>query len=94
MGATLIDSLDTLWLMGLRREFARARTWVAAELDFDRCSQLSALPMALVRLERVRAVGQAGQPSAALLLLGRRSCRVCFILSCYHSFLPHPCFQM
>ena len=42
MGATLIDSLDTLWLMGMRREFARARGWVAAELDPNRCVSLSA----------------------------------------------------
>ena len=42
VGATLIDSLDTLWLMGMRREFARARGWVAAELDTNRCAWLSA----------------------------------------------------
>ena len=43
MGATLIDSLDTLWLMDMRREFSRARGWVAAELDTNRCVWLSAL---------------------------------------------------
>ena len=42
LGATLVDSLDTLWLMGLKKEFARARDWVVAEsggLSFDKdCS--------------------------------------------------------
>ena len=34
-GATIVDSLDTLWLMGLEDEFARARDWVAEHLEFD-----------------------------------------------------------
>lgn len=38
LGATIVDSLDTLWLMNLRQEFARARSWVATELRFDRCA--------------------------------------------------------
>ncbi|KAJ1788810.1 hypothetical protein LPJ59_005470, partial [Coemansia sp. RSA 2399] len=32
-GATLVDALDTLWIMGLKDEFARARDFVA-KLDF------------------------------------------------------------
>lgn len=28
MGTTLVDSLDTLWLMGLRNEFYEGRDWV------------------------------------------------------------------
>lgn len=32
LGTTLIDSLDTLWLMGLEEEFAEARQWVAEKL--------------------------------------------------------------
>jgi mannosyl-oligosaccharide alpha-1,2-mannosidase len=35
-GATLIDALDTLWIMGMRREFGRARDWVADKLDLTR----------------------------------------------------------
>jgi hypothetical protein len=31
LGLTLVDSLDTLWLMGLNDEFDEAREWVAAE---------------------------------------------------------------
>ncbi|XP_066952404.1 mannosyl-oligosaccharide alpha-1,2-mannosidase IA-like [Macrobrachium rosenbergii] len=36
MGATLIDSLDTLFIMGLMEEFNEAKKWVEKELDFDR----------------------------------------------------------
>ena len=38
LGATIVDSLDTLWLMDLRQEFARARSWVATEFSFTRCA--------------------------------------------------------
>lgn len=34
MGLTIIDSLDTLWLMGMRDEFDEAREWVAKNLQF------------------------------------------------------------
>ena len=34
MGLTIIDSLDTMWLMGLIGEFRKAREWVAHHLDF------------------------------------------------------------
>ncbi|KAJ9162763.1 hypothetical protein P3X46_022512 [Hevea brasiliensis] len=36
LGATLIDSLDTLFIMGLHEEFQRAREWVANSLDFNK----------------------------------------------------------
>ncbi len=35
MGLTLVDSLDTMWLMGLEPEFNKARDWVAHSLNFD-----------------------------------------------------------
>lgn len=28
MGVTLVDSLDTLWIMGLKKEFEEAKQWV------------------------------------------------------------------
>ena len=49
VGATLIDTLDTLWLMGMRREFARARDWVADELNPNRCVGLNALLLNHIR---------------------------------------------
>jgi mannosyl-oligosaccharide alpha-1,2-mannosidase len=36
LGATLIDSLDTLFIMGLDEQFQRAREWVANSLDFNK----------------------------------------------------------
>ncbi|XP_006652783.1 mannosyl-oligosaccharide 1,2-alpha-mannosidase MNS1-like [Oryza brachyantha] len=36
LGATLVDSLDTLYIMGLKDEFQRARDWVAESLSFDK----------------------------------------------------------
>ena len=33
LGLTLVDSLDTLWLMGLEKEFKEARDWVESSLD-------------------------------------------------------------
>ncbi|KAJ0249058.1 Mannosyl-oligosaccharide 1,2-alpha-mannosidase MNS2 [Hirschfeldia incana] len=36
LGATIIDSLDTLYIMGLDKQFQKAREWVATSLDFDK----------------------------------------------------------
>ena len=33
MGATIIDSLDTLWIMGMKDEFYKARDWVRDTFD-------------------------------------------------------------
>jgi Glycosyl hydrolase family 47 len=38
---TLVDSLDTLWLMGMKKEFEEAREWVATKLDFNKHSSVS-----------------------------------------------------
>ncbi|XP_051519774.1 endoplasmic reticulum mannosyl-oligosaccharide 1,2-alpha-mannosidase-like [Myxocyprinus asiaticus] len=36
LGLTLIDALDTMWILGLKEEFAEARKWVAKELSFNK----------------------------------------------------------
>lgn len=36
LGATLVDTLDTLWLMGLKEEFQKARDWIVNELNFNK----------------------------------------------------------
>ncbi|XP_077222261.1 mannosyl-oligosaccharide 1,2-alpha-mannosidase MNS1-like [Tasmannia lanceolata] len=36
LGATIVDSLDTLYIMGLHEEFQKARAWVASSLDFNK----------------------------------------------------------
>jgi mannosyl-oligosaccharide alpha-1,2-mannosidase len=41
LGVTLVDSLDTLWLMGLKDEFWRARDWVRDSLHFGRTGSVS-----------------------------------------------------
>jgi mannosyl-oligosaccharide alpha-1,2-mannosidase len=41
MGNTLVDSLDTLWLMGLKEEFYHARDWVRDSLRYDYSGMVS-----------------------------------------------------
>ena len=41
LGATLVDCLDNLWIMGMKDEFYEARAWVAQHLHFDRASGIS-----------------------------------------------------
>ncbi|CAK9795535.1 Mannosyl-oligosaccharide 1,2-alpha-mannosidase IB, partial [Anthophora quadrimaculata] len=40
MGATIVDGLDTLYIMGLHDEFKQGRDWIAENLDFDIVSTL------------------------------------------------------
>lgn len=35
-GATIVDSLDTLYIMEMYDEFRKGRDWVAENLDFDK----------------------------------------------------------
>ncbi|CAG9863645.1 unnamed protein product [Phyllotreta striolata] len=35
LGATILDGLDTLYIMGMKEEFKQARDWVANELDIN-----------------------------------------------------------
>ncbi|KAK7933255.1 hypothetical protein WMY93_004151 [Mugilogobius chulae] len=36
LGLTLIDALDTMWIMGLKTEFEEAKAWVETELSFNK----------------------------------------------------------
>ncbi|KAJ7571681.1 hypothetical protein O6H91_01G172400 [Diphasiastrum complanatum] len=36
LGATIVDSLDTLYIMGLHEQFTKAKQWVATSLDFNK----------------------------------------------------------
>ena len=40
MGATIVDGLDTLYIMGLEDEFKAGRDWVATQLSFAGVSRL------------------------------------------------------
>jgi mannosyl-oligosaccharide alpha-1,2-mannosidase len=35
LGASIIDAMDTLWIMGLKDEFTRARDWIESNLSLD-----------------------------------------------------------
>ncbi|KAK6024697.1 glycosyl hydrolase family 47, partial [Ostertagia ostertagi] len=39
MGATIVDAIDTLWIMGLKEEYEEARSWVKHSLDFKRTAK-------------------------------------------------------
>jgi len=41
MGTTLVDALDTLWLMGMKDEFWEARDWVRDHLSHDKVGDVS-----------------------------------------------------
>jgi len=34
-GATIIDAIDTLYIMDLKKEYEEARYWIAERLDFE-----------------------------------------------------------
>ena len=36
MGATIVDALDTLYIMGMRSEFEEGRRWIADHLDVNK----------------------------------------------------------
>lgn len=35
LGATILDGLDTLYIMGLKEEFKQARDWLANEFEIE-----------------------------------------------------------
>ena len=41
IGYTVVDSLDTMLLMGLDDDYQRARKWVEEKLDFDRDAEFN-----------------------------------------------------
>ncbi|XP_072816659.1 endoplasmic reticulum mannosyl-oligosaccharide 1,2-alpha-mannosidase isoform X1 [Vicugna pacos] len=36
LGLTLIDALDTMWILGLKKEFEEAKKWVSKKLEFQK----------------------------------------------------------
>lgn len=45
IGATIVDSLDTLYIMGMREEFKEAREWISTKFTLDNvvCCDLNSL---------------------------------------------------
>lgn len=41
LGATIVDAIDTLYIMGMSEEYQAARNWIESELDFDKNIELS-----------------------------------------------------
>ena len=41
IGYTVVDSIDTILLMGLDAEYLRARSWIEHKLSFDRDAPFS-----------------------------------------------------
>ena len=41
LGITIVDSLDTMWVMGLSKEFKQARDWVAHKLNLAQNREVS-----------------------------------------------------
>jgi mannosyl-oligosaccharide alpha-1,2-mannosidase len=35
MGMSMLDALDTMWIMGMKEEFAEAQQWLSTNIDFD-----------------------------------------------------------
>lgn len=49
MGATIVDALDTLYIMGLHDEFRDGQKWIKDNLDF---SVVSIQPITSMTMER------------------------------------------
>lgn len=47
---TLVDSLDTLWLMGMETEFADAKEWVQNSLNFEKHASISVFEITIREL--------------------------------------------
>jgi mannosyl-oligosaccharide alpha-1,2-mannosidase len=41
MGATIVDAMDTLYIMGFEDEFKKGRDWIASNLSFDKVGCLT-----------------------------------------------------
>jgi hypothetical protein len=50
IGYTVIDSIDTMQIMGLEEEYARARDWVATKLSFDRDDNFNTFEVFIIPL--------------------------------------------
>ena len=48
MGATVVDALDTLYIMGFTEEYKKARDWIALSLDFNVVSTSKFQPLQFI----------------------------------------------
>lgn len=52
IGYTVVDSIDTMLIMGLQDEYQRARKWVQNHLSFDRDADFSTFEVRVVTNRR------------------------------------------
>lgn len=65
MGVTLVDSLDTLWIMGMKTEFEEAKEWVRKELTFSHADTVSMFETTIRELGGlIAAYDLSGTPSS------------------------------
>jgi len=48
IGYTVVDSLDTMLMMGLHDEYSRARDWVDKKLDFNRDANFNTFEVSFI----------------------------------------------
>ena len=87
MGTTLVDSLDTLWLMGMREEFEEARDWVRDKLSFDKPAQVSVFETCIRSLGGLNAAYDLSGDEAFLVSLHYQS----ISFDCSSSRFTAPC---
>lgn len=75
IGYTVIDSIDTMQIMGLNQEYTRARNWVANKLSFDRNDGFSTFEVS--QLERTSVLVLILPSQTTIRVLGG-------LLSAYH----------
>lgn len=46
IGYTVVDSIDTMIIMGLEEEYLRARKWIEEKLSFDRDAEFNTFEVA------------------------------------------------
>ncbi|XP_011630040.1 mannosyl-oligosaccharide alpha-1,2-mannosidase IA-like isoform X2 [Pogonomyrmex barbatus] len=56
MGATIVDGLDTLYIMGLHDEFKQGRDWIAENLDFDINCPKIVIMIEHLKLKRIKII--------------------------------------
>lgn len=64
LGATIVDSLDTLYLTGLKEEYERAKQWVQLSLNLDEVSLFTTLGPLASAGSKVMVVGKRGERKA------------------------------
>ncbi len=74
MGLTIVDSLDTLIILGLMEEYTEARYWVANHLDLNQGSVSVSLQRSLSVGWAVRCAGWQESKQTGMVLLCSFTC--------------------